>query len=333
VSSRGSILIVDDEPPIRRCAAEILRERGYRCSEAAGKAEALLAIANDPPDVVLTDVTMPGGSGLELLHVLNEHHPDLAAVMVTAHDEPALVDAALDGGAYGYIVKPFEPNDLVIAVAGALNRRELALENRAHHERLSNLVQERTNELDESRAETVERLARAVESRDSDTGSHIARMSGLARQLALALGWDEQQAETFRLASVLHDVGKVGISDKVLLKPGKLDHDERRQIEAHAGIGHAILAGARSELLLLADDIAWTHHERFDGSGYPRGLSGDEIPLAGRIAAVADVYDALTSDRPYRPAFGEREALNLITDGRGTKFDPDVVDALVALHR
>jgi putative two-component system response regulator len=157
-------------------------------------------------------------------------------------------------------------------------------------------------------------------------------MSGLAAELARALGWAEAEAETLRLAALLHDVGKVGIPDGVLNKNGRLDEDERQLIETHAAVGHAILAGARSELLRLADVVTWTHHERFDGSGYPRGLVGEEIPLAGRIAAVADVYDALTSNRAYRPALGERAALALITAGRGREFDPNVVDALLDLR-
>jgi putative two-component system response regulator len=330
-ASDVSILVVDDEPAVRRLAADLLRECGYRCSEAGSESDALAAVEIDAPDLVLTDVTMPGGSGLSLVRVLRERHPDIATVMVTARNDPEVAAAALDGGAYGYVIKPFETNELVIAVAGALRRRTLENENRAHRDRLEVLVGRRTRELDESRAEAVERLARAVESRDAETGSHIERMSGLVYRLAVALGWDAAGAETLRLASVLHDVGKVGIPDEILLKKGPLSADERRIIEAHAPIGHGILAGADSELLRLADTVAWTHHERYDGSGYPRALAGDEIPLVGRIAAVADVFDALTSDRPYRAALPVGEALALIETERGRGFDPEVVDALVGL--
>lgn len=322
----AAILIVDDEQSARRLVSRVLSNHGFRCAEAGGEAEALEAVAADPPELVLTDVTMPGGSGISLVRSLQASHPDVAAVMLTGHDDPDVADAALDGGAYGYVIKPFEANELLIAVTGALKRRALALENQGHRERLEQLVRQRTRELDESRAETVERLARAVESRDVGTGQHIDRMSGLAYRLACALGWDDAEAETLRLACVLHDVGKVGISDEILLKKGSLTREERTAIETHAAIGHAILGGARSELLRLADMIAWTHHERIDGSGYPRGLSGDQIPLAGRIAAVADVYDALTSSRPYRAALSEREALETIRSDPG--FDPAVVGAL-----
>lgn len=327
-----SILIVDDEPALCRLMVEVLTEHGYRCSSAGSVPEALAVIEADPPALVLADVTMPGGSGLLLLSALADRHPDIAAVMVTGRDDPELAATALESGAYGYVIKPFENNELLIAIASALRRRALELENRAHRERLEDLVGHRTRELDRSRAETVERLARAVESRDAATGSHIERMSDLVNRIALALGWEETDAETLRLASVLHDVGKVGIPDGVLFKKGPLDAEERRVVETHASIGHTILAGAESELLRLADTVAWTHHERFDGTGYPRSLAGGEIPLVGRIAAVADVFDALTSDRPYRAAIPVDDALAQISSQRGSAFDPLVVDALLASH-
>jgi putative two-component system response regulator len=322
----SAILVVDDEPPLRRLAVRVLTDHGYRCTEADGETGALAAVAVEEPELVLTDVTMPDGSGISLVRALHAAHPDVATVMLTGRDDPEVADAALDGGAYGYVIKPFEVNELLIAVAGALKRRSLALENRAHRDQLEALVRRRTRELDESRAETVERLARAVESRDAGTGMHIDRMSKLVCRLALELGWEEGEAETLRLASVLHDVGKVGIPDEILLKEGLLTPEERVAIQTHASIGHAILAGANSELLQLADVVAWTHHERYDGSGYPRGLAGEQIPLAGRIAAVADVFDALTSDRPYRAALTEADALATIRADTG--LDPSVVAAL-----
>jgi len=321
-----SILVVDDEASLRRLAARLLSGHGYRCAEASSEADALAAVAQEPPALVLTDMMMPGGSGMSLIRTLQASHPDVATVMVTGRDDPAIADRALDGGAYGYLIKPFEPNELLIAVSAALRRRALGLESRAHRDRLEELVRRRTHELDESRAETVERLARAVESRDADTGTHLERMSGLVYRLARTLGFAPAAAETLRLASVLHDVGKVAVPDEILLKTGPLTADERRSIETHVAVGHGILAGAQSELLRLADVVAWTHHERFDGTGYPRGLAGAEIPLAGRIAAVADVFDALTSDRPYRAALAEHEALETIRASPG--FDPVVVAAL-----
>lgn len=326
-----TVLVVDDEEVSRRLAVRVLARQGYRCSTAAGAKEALVAVDTAAPDVVVTDMSMPAISGLELVAAMRERHPNVATVMLTAHDGDDLVEAALDGGVYGYVTKPFEPSALVIAVSCAVRRRDAELESARHRDALTDLVRARTQELEESRAEAVQRLALAVESRDPGTGAHVEHMSSLSGRLAEALGWSRADGETLRLAAVLHDVGKIGVPDAILLKPGPLDAEERRLIETHTSAGHAILAGAESDLLRVADTIAWTHHERMDGTGYPRGLAGDEIPLAGRIAAVADVFDALTSDRPYRRALPEHEALELIRRDRGTKFDARVVDALIAV--
>lgn len=327
----AAILVVDDEAPARRLTIRVLESHGFRCSEACSKAEALETVAAAAPELVVTDMKMHGGSGASLIAALRTEHPDIAAVMVTGRDDAESADAALLGGAYGYVIKPFALNELLFTVTGALKRRALVLENRAHRDRLEALVRVRTRELDDSRAETVKRLARAVESRDAGTGMHVDRMSGLVYRLARALGWSDDDAETLRLASLLHDVGKIGIPDELLLKDGPLSADERLVIQTHASIGHGILAGADSELLRLADVIAWTHHERFDGSGYPRGLAKAEIPMPGRIAAVADVFDALTSDRPYRAALPEHEALATMRADCG--LDPAVVDVLEAILR
>jgi putative two-component system response regulator len=249
--------------------------------------------------------------------------------MVSAADDPALAESALDFGAYGYVVKPFRRADITIAVANALRRRRLELENRSHRDRLEQLVSQRTAALQHSREETIHRLARAAESRDSDTGKHIERVSRISFLLAQQLGLSDDEAELVRIASPLHDLGKIAIRDTILFKSGPLTPEERAAMERHAEQGHAMLAGSGEPLMDLAADIAWTHHERFDGSGYPRGLLGDEIPIAGRIVAVADVFDALLSERVYRSALSERQTLRLMRLGRGTHFDPDVLDLLL----
>jgi CHASE2 domain-containing sensor protein len=200
-----------------------------------------------------------------------------------------------------------------------------------YSELLEERVRERTEELRETQLEVVRRLAQAAESRDSDTGQHIERMSGLCERLARAVGLSVEEAELLRHAAALHDVGKIGIPDRVLLKSGRLDAEERALMNTHPTIGAAILRDARSELLQVAEVIARTHHERWDGSGYPAGLRGEEIPLPGRISTICDVYDALTSARPYKPAWGVDEALEEIRRLRGTQFDPALVDAFVAL--
>jgi putative two-component system response regulator len=180
-----------------------------------------------------------------------------------------------------------------------------------------------------SREETINRLARAAELRDDDTGSHIERVSRYSELIAARLGHDPDQREQLRIASPMHDVGKIGIADAILHKPGPLDPGERAEMQRHAEIGRGILAGSGAEILDLAAEIAWTHHERFDGGGYPRGLEGDQIPLEGRIVAVADVFDALTNDRVYRPAFSYADAIEMMRAERGSHFDPEVLDAFL----
>ncbi|MEA2247054.1 MAG: cyclic di-GMP phosphodiesterase, partial [Solirubrobacteraceae bacterium] len=240
---------------------------------------------------------------------------------------------ALDTGAYGFITKPFKRNEVVIAVENALRRRRLEIDARRHRAALEDRVVERAAEVDDAHArlrvaheETVLRLSMAVEFRDPETGSHIERMSQYCALLAVPLGLD---AETVRVASRLHDVGKIAVADSILLKPGLLTPDERREMERHAEVGHELLTGSRSDLLDVAATIAWTHHEWFDGSGYPHGLRGDDIPLVGRVAAVADVFDALTTNRPYRPAIAIDDALDMLTAERGGHFDPHVVDVFL----
>jgi putative two-component system response regulator len=250
--------------------------------------------------------------------------------MVTVQDDPELAKVALEHGVYGYVIKPFTVNELVISVANALRRRELEIQNRTHRKELEGTVRVRTAALERSakqlkltREETVRRLSRAIEYRDQETRGHTDRMSRYAALLASRLGLD---AESIRLASPMHDVGKVALSDSILLKTGKLTPAEREQMERHAEIGHEILVGSGSALLELAATIAWTHHERFDGTGYPKGLSGEEIPIEGQIAAIADVFDALTTDRPYRPGFSTDDAMQMMREESGTHFNPELLD-------
>jgi putative two-component system response regulator len=228
----------------------------------------------------------------------------------------------------------------LITVANALRRRELEAENRMHRERLEQTVLERTASLHQalerlqqaeqdirlSQEETVLRLARASEQRDDDTGHHIRRMSLYCALLARRLGWSQERCEMTRLASVMHDVGKIGIPDHILGKPGALTPHEFNMMKQHVDLGYRILVGSKSELLQLAASIAWTHHEKYDGSGYVRGLAGEAIPIEGRIAAIADVFDALTSKRVYRPAFSVQKAVSIMQEGRGKHFDPALLD-------
>jgi putative two-component system response regulator len=314
---RERVLIVDDDPSITLLLSNILEAEGYRCMSAGTIGDAKLTLHRSHFDVMLCDVQLPDGSGLDLVERAIRHDDELAALVVSGLDEVAIGDHALRIGAYGYIVKPFSANDVLIGVLGALAHRRREMRAR--------------EAIREASEETIQRLCAAVEARDTGTFAHVSGMSDHCHAIARELGLDAGRCELLRAASPLHDVGKVGVPDRILLKPGSLTGGERAEMMRHAEIGYRILAGSRAELLQLAATIAWTHHERIDGRGYPRGLAGAEIPLEGRIAAVADVYDALTRDRVYRPRFERERALEMLADGRGTQFDADAVDALTAI--
>jgi len=253
--------------------------------------------------------------------------PATATVMVTGNDDPYTADRALALGAHGYLTKPFVPNDLLISVAGAVHRSRIEESRSAQLERAYATIAASEEELRRAYAETVARLGRAMEFHDVETGEHVERVAESARLIAVELGLTNVVAERLRLAGPLHDIGKIAISEAILRKPGELSPDERGAMERHTDVGRELLAGSGNELLELAATVAWTHHECWDGSGYPRGLAGNAIPLAGRIVTVADVFDALTSDRPYRSAWTREEALAYVIEQRGRKFDPAVVDA------
>ncbi len=343
--SSAAILVVDDEESVRTLIARVLNRAGYtNISMASCSKEAQSLVSHNHFDLMLTDMQMPGGSGLDLLMQVLEEQPCLATVMVTGIDETQLADQALDLGAYGYIIKPFRKNEMLISISNALRRRQLEIENRGHRATLEEKVRARTsdlwtalqtverreNDLKVSHEGTVERLSIAAEFRDAETASHIKRMSRYCGLLSRWAGIDRERSEMVRTASIMHDVGKIGIPDSILLKPGKLTPDEYTSMQEHAEYGFRILSGTKSELLDLAATIALTHHEKCDGSGYPRGLKGDEIPLEGRIAAISDVFDALTSDRVYRKAFALVDAIKLVNEGRGSHFDPVLLDLFMA---
>jgi putative two-component system response regulator len=338
--SGARLIIVDDEEPIRRMLARLLGRNGYICETAADAEQARAIMQEQQFDLLLTDMDMPGISGLDLIMHVAQDHPDTAAVMVTGMDDTTLAHAALEMGAYGYIIKPFEPNEVLINVANALRRRNLEVENRTHRLRLEQMVRDRTGELWNaiarlehaerelrlSQEETIQRLSIAAEFRDNETARHIQRMSEYCGLVASLMGEDAESSEQIRVASQMHDVGKIGIPDSILLKPGMLSDEERATMQSHCEIGYRILSGSKSELLMRAATISYTHHERVDGAGYPRGLSEEQIPVEGRIAAIADVFDALTSDRVYKKAFALGKAIDAMREGRGSQFDADILD-------
>jgi putative two-component system response regulator len=326
------VLVVDDEEPVRRMIARMVTSAGPIESEtAADAAEARAKLAEREFALVICDVNMPGESGPELTRWIHENHRDVAVLMATGIDDPDLAKSVLEIGAYGYLVKPFKRHEVQINVTNALQRRALEIENRDHRLRLEERVAERTEALRQSQEETIRRLSLAIEFRSRETGEHVERIADGAGLLARELGLGRERAELVRMAAPLHDVGKIGIPDDVLLKAGPLTPEEREQMKEHTEVGYRLLTGSGSELLEIAATIALTHHERWDGAGYPRGLSGEEIPIEGRIVAVLDVFDAITHDRVYRPALSLDQALEIIRDGRGTHFDPDVLDVFLSV--
>ncbi|MCX6555226.1 MAG: response regulator [Candidatus Aminicenantes bacterium] len=330
---RGSarILIVDDEPNISHLLSRLIAAKGYGCQVCDSGAEALAAITGGDFALVISDINMPGMSGIELLSAIKKSRPDIAVIMLTAVNDQATAIRSLELGAFGYIVKPFEANEIFINISNALHRRELELNRDRYEERLEREVWARTAEIRATQEQIIVRLVAASGCRDEETGEHIRRMGEYAAVLARASGWNEAEAEVIRLAAPMHDVGKMGVPDAILRKPGKLSRDEFEQMKEHTRIGARILEGSGIALLELAKEIALHHHEKWDGSGYPGGLSGEAIPLSARIVAVCDVYDALVNDRVYRPALPEVQALTIMKEGRGTHFDPRLFDLFLEL--
>lgn len=315
------VLIVDDEPAIRRVINRWLTGMGYHCTEASDGVEALMALQCGDYDLLISDITMPNLDGMALLQHAREINELLAVIMVTAVDDREVAVAALQHGAYGYLIKPFNHNELVINVTNALERRRLVRQSLDYERTLEETVRLRTAEIRHREEQITLYLMAASEHRDEETGSHIRRIARYAATLAAASGWSDDEVDILRLAAPMHDVGKIGVPDQILLKDGKLTSDEFTTMKQHTEMGAAILAGSDIPLIQMAHDVALCHHERWDGSGYPRGLSGEEIPESARIVALADVYDALLTDRVYRPAFSEEEAWNMIIEDNG-HFDP-----------
>ncbi|OGR01323.1 MAG: response regulator [Deltaproteobacteria bacterium RIFOXYD12_FULL_50_9] len=325
------ILIVDDEPDLCIILSHWLCSAGYLCKTANNTDTALSLLAMQAFELVISDIMMPGKSGLELIQEVKKIAPDTAVIMVTAMDNQETALDALQLGAFGYLIKPVDKNVLLINVANALDRRITTLDSQKHERELEQMVLERTAAIRAREEEIFLRLVWASEYRDDDTGAHIRRIGLYSAELAEALGWLPMEVDSLRITAPMHDVGKIGVPDAILLKPGKLTVDEFAVVKKHTTIGASILAGSEIPLLHLAKDIALSHHEKWDGSGYPEGLRAEQIPMAARIVAIADVYDALMSDRVYRKAMPEEKALAIMQEGRGTHFDPAIFDSFLAI--
>jgi putative two-component system response regulator len=317
-----AILVVDDEPGVRGLVARWLDDEGYSCAQAGDAREAWEHLQIREVALVTLDIRLPGRSGADLLPDVKAAFPDTAVIMLTGNDETRTAVATLAQGASGYLLKPVERDELVFQVGSALERRRLTLENRQYLRGLERRVREQTAEIRQAHEETIHRLVAASLYRDEETGMHIKRTGLLSELLATATGWPRAEAETIRMAAPMHDVGKIGIPDAILRKPEKLTSEEFDVMKTHTLIGAGMLAGSRSAVLQMAEEIARSHHERWDGGGYPARLTQHAIPESARIVALVDVYDALTHARVYRPAMDEDDALAVIRQGVGTHFDP-----------
>ncbi len=338
MDSKGNILIVDDEPSICTVICDYLRLQGYNCASANAVDSAMQILRTvQGVDCILSDIKMPGKTGIDLLREVKNNWPEMAVILFTGNAEIHTAVASMQEGAYDFILKPIQLKQVIHSITNALEKKRMKLELLNYQRNLEKLVTERTNQikdamqmLEGSHLDTINRLCQAAEYRDDETGYHVLRISKYCEVMARGVGLSPEETWLLSKASPLHDIGKIGIPDSILLKPGRLTAEEFEIMKKHAEIGGQILKNANSRVLQVAETVAMSHHEKWDGSGYPRGLKGEEIPLMGRITAVADVFDALTMKRCYKPPFSMEQSVGIITEGRGKHFDPRMVDIFLA---
>ncbi len=323
-------LVVDDEAIVRRSVVRMLEAQGFTCLEAASGREGLDVLAsNGELPLIISDLRMPELDGLAFLGEVRRQYPDTAVVMLSGMAETSVAVECLHLGAADFLVKPVSVSEMHARVARALEKRSLVMQNRYYQAHLERRVQEQAQRIRELFLEGVQMLARALEAKDAYLRGHSVRVSRYAVETGRLLGLEDQELEQIRIGGELHDIGKIGTRESVLQKPGSLTDDERHQISEHPVLGERMLAPlARESPAVLR--IVRSHHERLDGSGFPDGLSGDDIPLEARIVAVADAFDAMTSERPYRDSKAPGEALRELERVAGSQLDPDAVDAFSA---
>ncbi|NOV04373.1 HD-GYP domain-containing protein [Paenibacillus planticolens] len=331
----AQFLIIDDQEYNISLLERILRRAGFNhlhCTTEPKRLEDLFEEVK--PDIILLDLHMPEMDGFAALKRLKELVQDvnyLPILVLTADVTQEAKKEALHLGAHDFLTKPLDKTEVVLRINNLLKTRFYYLQLQDQNYRLEQRVRERTSELEQAKLEILQLLGRASEFRDDQTGQHTQRVGKMAKEIAEALGLPKHEVDLIERATPLHDLGKIGIPDDILLKPGRFTPDEFDHMKTHTTIGASILEGSLFRVLQLAGTIALSHHEKWDGTGYPNGLSGEDIPLAGRIVAIADFYDALTHERPYKPAWSEEEALEEIRKQRGIHFDPKVVDAFMGI--
>ena len=336
MTNKERVLVVDDEEAIREVVSTLLEAQGYRCTPCSNGKIALDAFGKDSFDLVLSDIVMPEMDGLKLLAQLRSLDPDVPVIMVTAMHDISIALEAIRAGAYDYILKPFEKDQLHLSVRRALEHRRLVLENRTYQTELENLVGERTQQLsvalqdlEQSYDYTLEALGGALDAKDAETEGHCQRVTAFTITMAKAMGVDKGQLRHIARGAFLHDIGKMGIPDHILRKPGPLTSEEREIMRRHCEIGYAVLE--RIPFLKEAAEIVLSHQECYDGSGYPRGLKGEQIPLGARIFAIADTLDAMISDRPYRKAMPISAVRDEVRKYSGRQFDPRVAEVFFSI--
>jgi putative nucleotidyltransferase with HDIG domain len=335
--AKTKLLIVDDEEAIREVVSTLLEAPGYECASVSNGRLAKEFLLQHSVDLVLSDMVMPEMDGLSLVEWLRNAEPDIPVIMVTAMHDLSTALEAIRRGAYDYILKPFEKDQLYLSVRRGLDHRRLVLENRNYQRNLEKLVEERTaqlqgalEQLERSYDDTLEALGGALDLKDAETEGHCKRVTAFTIAIAKAMGVEPAILPQIARAAFLHDIGKMAIPDHILRKPGPLTPEERDIMRTHCEIGYNMVK--RIPFLREAAEIVLAHQEYFDGTGYPRGLRGEEIPLGARIFAVADALDAMISDRVYRKALSIKHAQDEIQRCSGTQFDPMVVKVFVKMH-
>lgn len=326
-TEKARVLIVDDEETVREILRRTLQQEGYSCVTASNTDSALDLIDGDSIDLVLSDIMMPGKSGVELLGEVREKSPDTAMIMVTAVADTQTAINAMKLGAYDYVTKPFNLVEVLISVDRALEKRNLIVSNREYKVNLEKKVEEQTDEIRETFLGALMALAAALDAKDSYTNGHSKRVSELAVTIGCELGLASAAIDKIRFAGLVHDIGKIGVPEEILLKPGKLTDEEFDRIKEHSAAGEKILKPIIRDQEILA--IVRYHHERYSGGGYPDGIKKEDIPLGARIMAVADAYDAMTSNRSYREALSPEKARSQLLANRGSQFDPELVDLFI----
>ena len=328
------ILIIDDQKLHARYLAKVLNHSGYQRVETLNDPVKVLSTCREfQPELIILDLIMPQLDGFQIIEQLKETRKEQYIPILALAEEKGseFRIRALESGATDFLQQPYENIELLFRIRNMITMRSLHTQVANQNKILETKVQERTKELRETQLEIIRRLAMAAEFRDGGTGEHIIRMSHYCVRFGRSLGLDENECELLFHASPLHDVGKIGIPDNILLKPGKLTAEEFEIMKGHTTIGAQLLEGSNSPVMKMARIIAWTHQEKWDGSGYPRQLKGDEIPFVGQICAVCDVFDALTSDRPYKKAWSVAQTVDELIKSKGSHFQPRLIDRFVEI--